>query len=83
LATVRIGDGVHQIGAGYVNSFIIDGREGVTMVDTLLPGKEAVIGEGLRGIGRSFDDVRAILLNHCHADHAGSAAAVKAPQVAG
>lgn len=77
MATVKIGEGVHQIGAGYVNSFIIDGDEGVTLVDTLLPGKEAVIGEGLREIGRSFDDVRAILLTHSHGDHAGSAAAVK------
>lgn len=71
-------DGVYQVGPGYVNSFIVDGDEGVTLVDTLLPGKTEIIGEGLRGIGRSFEDVKAILITHSHADHSGSAAAVKA-----
>lgn len=71
-------DGVYQVGPGYVNSFIVDGDEGVTLVDTLLPGKEEMIGEGLRGIGRSFEDVKAIVVTHSHADHSGSAAAAKA-----
>jgi glyoxylase-like metal-dependent hydrolase (beta-lactamase superfamily II) len=70
--------GVHQIGPGYVNSFIIDGDEGVVLVDTLLPKKEGLIAEALKEIGRSFDDVTAILLTHSHADHVGSAAAIKA-----
>jgi glyoxylase-like metal-dependent hydrolase (beta-lactamase superfamily II) len=78
VAAESIFDGVYQVGPGYVNSFIVDGDEGVTLVDTLLPGKAEAIGEGLRGIGRSFEDVKAILVTHSHADHSGSAAAVKA-----
>lgn len=70
--------GVHQVGAGYVHSFIIDGDEGVTLVDTLLPNKEGAIAQALHEIGRSFEDVTAIVLTHSHADHAGSAAAIKA-----
>ena len=71
-------DGVYQVGSGYVNSFIVDGDEGVILVDTLLPGKAEVIREGLRELGRTFEDVNAILVTHSHADHSGSAAAVMA-----
>lgn len=74
--------GVYQIGPGYVNSFILDGDEGVVLVDTLLPNKEDMIAEGLSAIGRSFGDVKAILITHSHGDHSGSAAAVKAEAAA-
>ncbi len=71
-------DGVYQLGTGMVNSYIIDGDEGVILVDTLTAKKEGVIAESLKEIGRSLADVKAILLTHSHMDHTGSAAAVKA-----
>lgn len=77
MAIVKILDGVYQISSGYVNSFIVDGDEGVCLVDTLVPKKEGVIEAGLKEIGRSLTDVAAILLTHSHSDHSGSAAAVK------
>jgi glyoxylase-like metal-dependent hydrolase (beta-lactamase superfamily II) len=69
--------GVYRISAGYVNAYVIDGDEGVTLVDTLLPKKEGTITKALGDIGRSLSDVSAIVLTHSHADHTGSAAAVK------
>jgi len=69
--------GVHQISTSAVNSFIIDGDEGVTLIDTLMPKKEAKVLASLEEIGRSIADVVAIVLTHSHADHAGSAAALK------
>lgn len=71
-------NGVHRVSLGYVNSYIIDGDEGVTLIDTLLPKKESKIADVLKGIGRSFEDVSTILITHSHADHSGSAAAVQA-----
>lgn len=71
-------DGLYQLGTRTVNSYIIDGDEGVTLVDTLTARREGVIAESLTAIGRSLADVRAILLTHSHIDHTGSAAAVKA-----
>ncbi|MEA2023487.1 MAG: MBL fold metallo-hydrolase [Actinomycetota bacterium] len=71
-------DGVYQLGTGIVNSYIIDGDEGVTLVDTLVRGREGAISQNLKEVGRTLDDVRAILLTHSHGDHAGSAAAIKA-----
>jgi glyoxylase-like metal-dependent hydrolase (beta-lactamase superfamily II) len=77
MAADSIADGVYQVGPGYVNSFIVDGDEGVTLVDTLLPNKVGLITQGLKEIGRSLDDVRAIVITHSHADHSGGAAEVK------
>lgn len=72
-----IGNGIHQISYGYVNSFIIDGDEGVTLIDTGLPKKYDVTVDALTSIGRSVTDVTAILLTHSHTDHAGGAARLK------
>lgn len=72
-------DGVYQIGGGSGgDAYVIDGDEGVTLVDTLVPGRGGAIAENLREIRRTLDDVRAIVLTHSHMDHTGSAAAVKA-----
>ena len=68
--------GVHQVGSSAVNSFIIDGDEGVTLVDTGLPRRHGAIVEALGAIGRSPDDVSAIVVTHSHADHVGGAAAL-------
>lgn len=78
MAVESVADGVYRIGPGYVSAYLVDGDEGVTLVDTLLPKKEGVVEAALRDIGRSLGDVRAILLTHSHADHSGSAAALKA-----
>jgi len=78
MAVESIAAGVYQVGPGFVNSFIVDGDEGVTLVDTLLPKNVDLITAALHEIGRSFDDAKAILITHSHADHAGGAAAVKA-----
>lgn len=68
----RLVAGVYQLGTRVVNSYIIDGDEGVTLVDTLTAKREGVIAESLNTIGRSLADVRA------HIDHTGSVAALKA-----
>lgn len=69
--------GVYAVSGRYVNAYIIDGDEGVTLVDTLQPGREGRITTALRDIGRDAGDITAIVLTHSHADHAGGAAAMK------
>lgn len=78
---MKIVDGVYQVSRG-VNSFIVDGDEGVTLIDTGLPRGDGPILAALRGIGRAPSDVRAIVLTHSHADHAGGAAALRAETAA-
>lgn len=67
---------VYQIGLGIVNAFLIDAA-GLTLIDTGTPGSEDRILEAIGEIGKAPEDVRQILVTHCHADHAGSLAALK------
>lgn len=69
----RVVDGVYQVKKG-TRAFIIDGDEGLTLIDTGLPKRTSMFVEGIQSIGRSVSDIRAILLTHSHADHAGNAA---------
>lgn len=73
-----VAEGVHLVGSGYVNAYVVDGDQGVVLIDTGLPKKEGLVTKALAAIGRSGADVAAIVLTHSHADHTGSAAALKA-----
>jgi glyoxylase-like metal-dependent hydrolase (beta-lactamase superfamily II) len=53
-----------------------DGDDGVTLVDTGLPGQLAEITAGLERLGLRLRDVRRVLLTHQDVDHIGSAEAV-------
>lgn len=74
----RITNGVHPVGGGYVNAYLVDGDEGLVLIDTGLPKKQGAVAEAVKGIGRTMADIQAIVLTHAHTDHIGSAAAVKA-----
>jgi len=58
------------------SAFIIR-DEGTILVDSGYPGSEDTILEKLHEIGGSPKDIRLIVLTHGHADHAGSAAALR------
>jgi glyoxylase-like metal-dependent hydrolase (beta-lactamase superfamily II) len=72
----RVATGVYQVSKG-VNAFIIDGDDGVVLVDTGLPKRQGAIVEALADIGRSAKDIVAIMLTHGHVDHVGGAAALQ------
>lgn len=66
----KVADGLYQVGKGY-QAFIIDGDEGVTLIDTGMPGKTDHILDGLAAIGRKVTDVRHVVITHAHVDHIG------------
>ncbi len=72
----QIAAGIHQVSNG-VNAFIVDGDDGVVLVDTGLPKRHGAILDGLKAIGRNPEDIAAIVITHGHADHAGGAAVLK------
>jgi glyoxylase-like metal-dependent hydrolase (beta-lactamase superfamily II) len=72
----RVADGVYQVKKGF-RAFVIDGDEGLTLIDAGLPKRAGAFVEGIKSIGRSVSDINSILLTHNHADHAGSVAALK------
>ncbi|MBY5162174.1 MBL fold metallo-hydrolase [Salsipaludibacter albus] len=69
--------GVHQLSMGS-RGYLVDGDQGVTLVDTGVPGRLDTIAAGLDEIGRTFDDLAAVVVTHGHIDHLGSAADVQA-----
>src|SRR5689334_4596165 len=74
---MRIADGLHRVGNGVVNAYlVIEGTE-VTIVDAGMPGFWPDLLAELGAIGRSFDDVRALVLTHGHSDHIGFAERVR------
>jgi glyoxylase-like metal-dependent hydrolase (beta-lactamase superfamily II) len=72
----RVIKGVHVIPMGMANAFLIDGDDGLTLIDAGYPDREAAVFAAIRRIGRSADQLKHLIFTHGHPDHIGSAAAI-------
>jgi glyoxylase-like metal-dependent hydrolase (beta-lactamase superfamily II) len=54
---------------GMVNVYLVSEEDGLTVIDTALPGSTAAIAKAAEQIGQP---VQRILLTHAHGDHVGS-----------
>jgi glyoxylase-like metal-dependent hydrolase (beta-lactamase superfamily II) len=70
---VQIAPGLHRLGNGAVNAYLVADGADVTIVDAGLPGFWADLPTELAAMGRTLDDVRAMVLTHGHSDHIGFA----------
>jgi glyoxylase-like metal-dependent hydrolase (beta-lactamase superfamily II) len=70
----QLADGVVRLGTSKVNWYLVGDESGVTMVDSGLQGFLPQLDPGLKLLGRSREDLRAILLTHGDGDHVGVAA---------
>jgi glyoxylase-like metal-dependent hydrolase (beta-lactamase superfamily II) len=67
-------DGIHWVEDSYTNYFLVEGDGGrVTVVDAGHSSSWDSFESALKRIGRSTDDVDAIVLTHGHFDHVGFA----------
>jgi glyoxylase-like metal-dependent hydrolase (beta-lactamase superfamily II) len=71
---MRIASGLHRVGSPIVNSYLIAGDDGVTIIDAGLPGYWKLLQAELAVMGKSLGDVRALILTHGDTDHIGFAA---------
>jgi glyoxylase-like metal-dependent hydrolase (beta-lactamase superfamily II) len=76
MSVKRLIQGVHVVPMGKANAFLIDGEDGLTLIDAGYPGKEAAVFAAIRGFGRSPDQLKHLVFTHGHPDHIGSAAVV-------
>jgi len=75
---MEVAKGIHLVprvrGA---NAYLVKGDEGITVVDTGLPGGANKILDYVESIGCHHSDVKTIVLTHSDIDHAGSAARLR------
>ncbi len=76
MAVKRVIKGVHAVPMGFANAFLVEGDDGLTLIDAGYPGKEAAVFGAIRGIGRSPDQLKHLIFTHSHPDHIGRAAAI-------
>ena len=76
MAVKRVIDGVHLVPMGTANAYLIEGDDGLTLIDAGFPGKEALVFETIRGLGLPLDRLKHLVFTHGHPDHIGSAAAI-------
>ena len=71
---MQLSPSLHQIGSNIVNCYLVEDAGQITVVDAGLPGQWRELVDTLAQMGRSLDDVRAIVLTHGDTDHIGFAA---------
>jgi glyoxylase-like metal-dependent hydrolase (beta-lactamase superfamily II) len=74
----RIAEGVHRLGTRYENWYVLEAGGRLTVLDSGLPGQWKGFCAALARLGRTPEDVDAVLLTHHHPDHAGSAERLRA-----
>ena len=70
---MQLAPGLHRIGEGLVNVYLVADGTAVTIVDAGVPGYWGDLPGELAAMGRTLDDVKAIVLTHGHSDHIGFA----------
>jgi glyoxylase-like metal-dependent hydrolase (beta-lactamase superfamily II) len=68
-----VAPGIHRIEDAYTNWYLVEGDDGLTIVDAGVPSSWASLQDALRRLGRRPDELRALVLTHAHFDHVGFA----------
>ena len=71
---MEIASGLRRIGSDTVNSYLVVEGDDVTVIDAGLPGYWRLLKNELAAIGKSTDNIRALVLTHGDTDHIGFAA---------
>ena len=70
---MQLAPSLHRLGNGLINAYLVEDSGEVTIIDAGVPGYWGDLPTELAAMGRSLEDVRAIVLTHGHSDHIGFA----------
>lgn len=83
---MEVGPGIYQVKVpipnnplGYLNCYLIEGKDGWVMVDTgwYTPDAFSSLEAGLKDLGLSLADIATMIVTHVHPDHFGLAGKIK------
>ena len=74
---MQLAPSLHRFGSSLVNGYLVEEAGLVTIIDAGLPGNYGDLQTELAAMGRSLDDVRAVVLTHGDTDHVGFAERIR------
>jgi glyoxylase-like metal-dependent hydrolase (beta-lactamase superfamily II) len=73
----RIAEGLHRLGSDLINFYLVEDATGLTVVDAGVPAFYDELAACLGEFGRTWEEIRALVLTHAHFDHVGFAERVR------
>jgi len=77
MAVTEVVPGLIRIPLAFVNAYALVGTDGVTLIDTGMPGRHERVLDALAQLGHGPEDVASIVITHLHADHTGGLRALR------
>ena len=75
---MRLAPSLHRLGDEIVSCYLVEEAGQVTLIDAGVPAYYADLTAELAAMGRTIEDVRALVLTHGHDDHYGFAERLRA-----
>lgn len=74
---MEVAPGIRRVGPGLANVYLVEEAGAVTIVDAGMPGYWKALPGELVAMGRTLEDVKAVVLTHAHSDHIGFAERIR------